>query len=72
MDEATGALDNRTQAIVTESFDRLNTTRIIVAHRLSTIRNVDKIFVLDGRRIVERGTFDELVAKGGMFGTTAC
>ena len=67
LDEATSALDNRTQAIVTESLDRLNTTRIIVAHRLSTIRNVDKIFVLDGGRIVESGTFDELVAKGGMF-----
>ena len=67
LDEATSALDNRTQAIVTESLDRLNATRIIVAHRLSTIRNVDKIFVLDGGRIVERGTFDELVAKGGMF-----
>lgn len=67
LDEATSALDNRTQAIVTESLDRLKSTRIIVAHRLSTIRNVDKIFVLDGGRIVESGTFDELVAKGGMF-----
>ena len=67
LDEATSALDNRTQAIVTESLDRINATRIIVAHRLSTIRNVDKIFVLDGGRIVESGTFDELVAKGGMF-----
>ena len=67
LDEATSALDNRTQAIVTESLDRLNATRIIVAHRLSTIRNVDKIFVLDGGRIVESGTFDELVAKGGIF-----
>lgn len=67
LNEATSALDNHTQAIVTESIDRLNATRIIVAHRLSTIRNVDKIFVLDGERIVENGTFDELVAKGGMF-----
>lgn len=67
LDEATSALDNRTQAIVTESLDRLDATRIIVAHRLSTIRNVDKIFVLDGGRIVESGTFDELVAKGGIF-----
>ena len=67
LDEATSALDNRTQAIVTESLDRINATRIIVAHRLSTIRNVDKIFVLDGGRIVESGTFDELVNKGGIF-----
>lgn len=66
-DEATSALDNRTQSIVTESLDRLKTTRIIVAHRLSTIRNVDRIFVLDGGRIAESGTFDELVEKGGIF-----
>ncbi|MBQ9366094.1 MAG: NHLP bacteriocin export ABC transporter permease/ATPase subunit [Schwartzia sp.] len=66
-DEATSALDNRTQAIVTESLDRLNATRIVVAHRLSTIRHADRILVLDGGRIAESGTFDELVAKGGLF-----
>ena len=66
-DEATSALDNRTQAIVTKSLDELNATRIIVAHRLSTIRNCDKIFVMDAGRIVESGTFDDLVARGGVF-----
>ena len=66
-DEATSALDNRTQAIVTESLDRLKTTRLVVAHRLSTIRHADRILVLDGGRIVESGTFDELVEKGGLF-----
>ena len=66
-DEATSALDNRTQAIVTESLKKMNATRIVVAHRLSTIRECDYIFVVDKGRIAERGGFDELVAKGGLF-----
>ena len=66
-DEATSALDNRTQAIVTKSLDSLHSTRIIVAHRLSTIRNCDRILVMDAGRLVESGTFDELVARGGIF-----
>lgn len=66
-DEATSALDNRTQAIVTKSLDSLKATRIIVAHRLSTIRNCDRIIVMDAGRIVETGGFDELVARGGIF-----
>lgn len=66
-DEATSALDNRTQAIVTKSLDALKATRIIVAHRLSTIRNCDRILVMDAGRIVESGGFDELVARGGIF-----
>lgn len=66
-DEATSALDNRTQAIVTNSLNKLKATRIIVAHRLSTIRQCDRILVMDGGRIVESGSFDELVAEGGIF-----
>ena len=66
-DEATSALDNRTQAIVTKSLDNLSSTRIIVAHRLSTIRNCDKIIVMDAGKVVETGGFDELVAKNGIF-----
>lgn len=66
-DEATSALDNRTQAIVTESLKKMNATRIVVAHRLSTIRECDHIFVVDKGRIAEKGGFDELVAKGGIF-----
>ena len=66
-DEATSALDNRTQAIVTKSLDNLRATRIIVAHRLSTIRNCDRIIVMDAGKVVETGGFDELVAKGGIF-----
>ena len=66
-DEATSALDNRTQAIVTDSLDRMKATRIVVAHRLSTIRNADRIIVLDDGHVAESGTFDELVEKGGIF-----
>jgi ATP-binding cassette subfamily C protein len=66
-DEATSALDNHSQSIVTQSLDKLNATRIIVAHRLSTIRNCDRIIVMDSGRIVEVGSFDELVAQGGIF-----
>ena len=66
-DEATSALDNRSQSIVTQSLDKLNATRIIVAHRLSTIRNCDRVIVIDSGRVAEVGTFNELVAKGGIF-----
>ena len=66
-DEATSALDNRTQAIVTESLNKRNVTRIVVAHRLSTIEDCDRVIVLDKGKIVESGTFEELVALNGIF-----
>ena len=66
-DEATSALDNRSQAIVTESLDKLKATRIVVAHRLSTIRGCDHVIVMDDGRIAEEGGFDELIEKGGIF-----
>jgi NHLM bacteriocin system ABC transporter ATP-binding protein len=66
-DEATSALDNRTQALVTRALENLKATRIVVAQRLSTIRNADQIYVLSRGRVVEQGTFDELMRQGGLF-----
>ena len=66
-DEATSALDNLTQKQVSESLDALAYTRIVIAHRLSTIKNCDRILYLEGGRIVEDGTYDELIAKDGLF-----
>ena len=66
-DEATSALDNRAQAIVTASIERLKATRLVIAHRLSTIRNCDRVIVMDEGKVAETGTFDELMARGGIF-----
>ncbi len=66
-DEATSALDNRTQAIVTDSLNKLKTTRLVIAHRLSTIKECDRILVMDKGSLVESGTYEELVAKNGIF-----
>ncbi len=66
-DEATSALDNKTQRQVSEALDQMGCTRIVIAHRLSTIRHCDRILVLDGGRIIEDGTYDELIARGGFF-----
>lgn len=66
-DEATSALDNITQKKVSEAIDSLRCTRIVIAHRLSTIQHADRIIYLDGGRIVEDGTYDELIAKNGFF-----
>ena len=66
-DEATSALDNRTQKQVSEALDAMGCTRIVIAHRLSTIRHCDRILVLDKGEIIEDGTYDELIKKGGFF-----
>ena len=66
-DEATSALDNKTQKKVSEALDRLKCTRIVIAHRLSTIKNCDRILVLDNGKIAEDGTYEELIAKNGLF-----
>ena len=70
-DEATSALDNRTQAGVSRSLERLKATRIVVAHRLSTIRNADRIYVLEGGRIVQSGRYAELMQQPGPFADLA-
>ncbi len=66
-DEATSALDNVTQRIVSESLDSLKCTRLVIAHRLSTIRHCERIVLIDKGRIAEDGTYDELIAKDGLF-----
>ncbi len=70
-DEATSALDNRTQAIVTESLKRLKATRILVAHRLSTIRGADRIYVIEKGRVVQSGNYEELAKEPGLFARLA-
>ena len=67
LDEATSALDNITQQAVTESLDKLNCTRIAIAHRLSTVQHCDRILVLDRGKICEEGTYEELIEKNGVF-----
>ena len=62
-DEATSALDNATQAIVSQSLERLQVTRVVVAHRLSTIQNADRIYVLQHGRLIQQGKFAELAAN---------
>ena len=71
-DEATSALDNRTQQIVTESLDRLQVTRIVVAHRLSTIRDANRIYVMDDGQIVQSGTVEELADQRRSVSTNDC
>ena len=66
-DEATSALDNVTQKKVSEALDKMGCTRIVVAHRLSTIKHCDRIVVIDGGHIIEDGTYEELIEKDGYF-----
>ena len=70
-DEATSALDNHTQAIVSSSMDKLRATRVVIAHRLSTVINADRIFVLDKGHIVQSGTYHELMQQDGLFAELA-
>lgn len=73
LDEATSALDSESEHIIRQSIDSLKgkLTLIIVAHRLSTIRNADKICVIRDGKVAEQGTYDELVARGGAFARSA-
>ncbi len=69
LDEATSAVDNETEAAIQRSLARIshNKTMIVVAHRLSTIRNADTIYVIDGGKMVEHGSHDELIAADGIY-----
>jgi ATP-binding cassette subfamily B protein len=69
MDEPTSALDPQHEQMITETLKSLKGARtiILVSHRLSTVADCDRIFVMDEGKIVEQGTHDELVAKRGMY-----
>jgi ABC-type multidrug transport system fused ATPase/permease subunit len=67
LDEATSALDNLREAAVMSSLEGLDMTVIAIAHRLSTLRNADSIYVMASGEVVQRGNHDELSSKPGMF-----
>ena len=67
LDEATSALDNITQKHVADSLAKFNCTRIVIAHRLSTVKYCDRIIVLDGGKIVEEGNYETLMQRKGKF-----
>ena len=69
LDEATSAVDNETEAALQRSIQRISQgrTAIVIAHRLSTVRHADRILVLENGAVVEDGTHDDLVARGGVY-----
>lgn len=70
-DEATSALDNASQAKVSKSLQGLKATRVVIAHRLSTVQHADRIHVLDRGKIVQSGSYEELMAREGLFADLA-
>ncbi|QQL45292.1 ABC transporter ATP-binding protein [Sulfuriroseicoccus oceanibius] len=73
LDEATSAVDNETERLIQQALDRLleQRTSFVIAHRLSTVRNATRIYVLDGGSVVETGTHDELMAFNGLYAELA-
>jgi ABC-type bacteriocin/lantibiotic exporter with double-glycine peptidase domain len=67
LDEATSAQDNVTQASINDHMEKLRVTRIVIAHRLTTIEGADRILVMDEGRVVQQGTYEELAAQPGHF-----
>ncbi len=73
LDEATSALDAASEARVQAALERLSRgrTTLVIAHRLATVRNADRIFVIDGGRVVEEGTHDKLSSGEGVYADLA-
>ena len=67
MDEVTNWLDNESQTKIMQNLGKLSATRIVIAHRLSTLRHADRIYVMRSGKVVQEGTYDELVAAQGVF-----
>ena len=69
MDEATSSLDSKSEKLVQDALIKLmdNKTSIVIAHRLSTVKNAQNIIVLDKGKIIEQGTYDDLISKKGVY-----
>jgi subfamily B ATP-binding cassette protein MsbA len=69
LDEATSALDTKSEAIVQSALEKLSVgrTTLVIAHRLSTVRNADSIIVMDQGRVIDQGTHDDLLERGGLY-----